>query len=255
MANPLTSAEFIRLMDRRLTKVTESRSKYRDLQSMIPILFAVAKSNSAWEEFFDIGGVPDITPYAGTVNYLNVAPGFLTRIEHKPYAGGLQVQRELMDDKKYGVLDRNAQGLIDSAFRVREKQAARAWQFAFSTAFDFMFSEEGKAWISSTHLTKAGSVDTSSGFSNAGASALSPTSVATTRLLMRKFKTDIGERFDVGNNLALVVPDALVDRANEIVQTPKGLDTVEGNINPQAGRYQVIAYKRLDDVDTNNWFN
>lgn len=253
MANPLNSAEFVRLLDTRLTKVTESRAKFRDLQSMIPTLFAVATSNSAWEEFFEVGGVPDILPFGGTINYLSVSPGYLTRMEHKEYAGGLQVQRKLMDDKKYAVLDRNALGLIDSAYRVREKKAARAWQYAFSTAFDFMYSEEGKSWCSTTHLTRS-SISTSSGFSNSGTSALTPTSLNTTRLLMRRFKTDIGERYDVGDNLALVVPDTLVDTAMEIVKTPKGLDTGDGNINPQAGRYQIIAYKRLDDVDTNNWF-
>ena len=201
MANPLTSPEFIRLMDTRLTKVTESRAKFRDMQSMIPTLFAVATSSSAWEEFFEVGGVPDITEFAGTINYLSVSPGFLTRIEHKEYAGGLQVQRKLMDDKKYAVLDKNANGLMDSAYRVREKKAARAWQYAFSTAFDFMYSEEGKSWCSTTHLTRAQGVDVSSGFSNSGTSALTKTSIATTRLLMRKFKTDIGERYDIGDNL------------------------------------------------------
>jgi hypothetical protein len=29
---------------------------------------------------------------------------------------------------------------------------------------------------------------------------------------------------------------------------------VEGNINPQYGRYKVFRYMRLDDYDTSNWF-
>ena len=58
----------------------------------------------------------------------------------------------------------------------------------------------------------------------------------------------------MSDNLALIVPDNLVDAAQEIVGTSHGLDTAEGNINPQAGRYTIIPYLRLDDYDTNNWF-
>jgi len=116
-----------------------------------------------------------------------------------------------------------------------------------------MTSEEGVALCSSSHTTKAGT-STASGFDNAGTSALSKTSVAATRLLMRQFRNDISERIDMSDNLALIVPDNLADTAYEIVNTPKSLDTAEGNVNPQYKRHTVIPYLRLDDYDTNNWF-
>lgn len=253
MGNPIVSSDFTRLLDERLREVAESAKKFAELKSMIPRLFKVADSASAFEEFFEVGGVPDIQEFTGTINYLAVAPGFYKKIEHREYAGGLQIERKLLDDKKYGVLENRATELMQSAMRVREKKAARAWQYAFSTAFDYMTSEEGVAWCSNSHTTKSG-VSTTTGFDNLGTTALSKTAVATARLAMRRFKTDIGERFEVSDNLALVVPDALADTAEEIVGTTKSLDTGDGNINTQYGRYEVISYLRLDDVDTNDWF-
>jgi hypothetical protein len=249
MASPLDSAQFVRLLDKRLREVSEDA--YKQLPSMIPTLYRTLSSEQAWEEFFSIGGVPDIPEFNGKLSYLGIAPGFYTRIEPKEYAGGIQIERKLIDDKQYAVLDNRAAGLITAAQRTREKLGVRLYANAFSTAYDFMTSEEGIA-LAGAHLTKAGT-STANGFNNAGTSALSKTSVAATRLLMRRFRNDISERIEISDNLALVVPDNLADKAFEIVNTPKSLDTAEGNVNPQFKRHTVIPYLRLDDYDTNNW--
>ena len=251
MGSPLDSAQFVRLLDKRLTDVAEN--KYKDLKSMIPVLFNMLPSDSAWEEYYSVGSLPDIPEFNGKLSYLGLAPGFTTRIEHKEYAAGVQTERKLIDDKKYAVLDNRAAGLMESAHRTREKKGVRAFSNAFSTAFDYMESEEGVALCSSSHTTKAGT-PTTSGFDNAGTTALSKTAIAATRLLMRQFRNDISERIDVGDDLALIVPDNLADTAYEIVGTPSGYDTVSSDKNMDYGRYDVIPYLRLDDYDTNNWF-
>jgi len=251
MGNPLTSSQFVRLLDTRLRQVAEAQ--FNELPSMIPTLFNVLDSDSAWEEFFEVGDVPDIPEFNGALEYLPIYPGYHRKIEHKEYAAGLQFQRKLLDDKKYNVLEGRAKKLAKSAFRTREKIGVKAFEDAFSAAFDFMTSEEGKALCSSSHLTKS-QVSTSTGFDNSGTSALSKTSIATTRLSLKQFRTDIGERFQTSDNFALIVPAALEETAYEIVNTPKGLDSGEGNVNFHQGRYSVIVVPRLDDTDTNNWF-
>lgn len=248
---PLTASRFVRLMDKRLRLVEEAQ--YKSLRPMIPHLYNVINTNEAWSEFYSIGDVPDVPEFNGKLSYLSVAPGFHTRIEPKEYAAGLQIQRKLIDDKQYAVLDNMARGLVKSSHRVREKKGVRAFANAFSSAYDFMTSEEGVSLCSSAHLTKSGT-STSNGFANTGTSALSPTSLAATRLAMRQFRSDISERYEISDNLALIVPDNLADRAHEIVGTPKSLDTAEGNKNMDFQRYKVIPYLRLDDFDTNNWF-
>lgn len=251
MGSPLDSSQFVRLLDTRLRECSEAR--YKELPSMIPKLYRVLPSDSAWEEFYNIGAVPDIPEFNGKISWLGIAPGYHTKIEPKEYAGGILAERKLIDDKKYGVLDARAEGLMESAHRVREKKGMRVFGYAFSTAFDYMESEENVALCSSSHTTKAGT-STTTGFDNAGTSAMSKTSIAATRLLMRKFKNDISERIEVGDDLAIVCPDNLADTAFEVVGTPRGYDTAAQDKNMDYGRYEVIPYLRLDDVDTNNWF-
>ena len=161
-------------------------------------------------------------------------------------------ERKLLDDKKYAVLDNRSGMLAESAARVREKYGVRPFAYAFSSAFDFMTSEEGVALCSSSHTTKSGT-STSTGFDNSGTSALNATSVAATRILMRQFRNDISERISIEPD-TLIVPDTLADKAAEIMGTEKGLYSAEGTINVQKGRFKVIPYLRLDDYDTNNWF-
>ena len=247
----ITQAQFMKLLDQNIREVAEKT--YNDLPTMVPTFYRTLDSQSAQEEFYSVGSLPDIPEFAGKVQYLNIAPGFHTKIEPKEYAGGLQFERKFIDDKKFNVMTDRASMLMASAQRTREKLGANTFVNAFSSAFDFQTSEEGVALCSSAHTTKSG-VSTASGFSNAGSSALSKTAVAATRILMRKFRNDIGERIEVSDNLALVVPDALSDTAMEIVGTDKGLYTAEGTKNMQYGRYQVIPYLRLDDFDATNWY-
>jgi len=251
MGSPLTSSQFVRLLDDRLSGVTEGTLK--NLKPMRQEFFSMVSEERAWMEFFEIGDVPDIPTFNGKLSTLSVSPGFHTKIEPKEYAGQIIAERKLIDDKRYAVLDNNAEGLARAADRVKEKLAVSIFANAFSSAFDFMTREEGVALASDSHTTKSGT-STTNGFDNAGTSAMNKTSVAATRLLMRKFRNDISERIEISDNLALVVPDALADAAEEIVGTIKGLDTAEHNMNPQFGRYKVIPWMRLDDTDANNWF-
>lgn len=251
MASPLDSAQFVRLLDNRLREVAENT--YKELPTMIPTLYRMITSDSAWEEFYSVGTVPDIPEFTGKLSTLGVAPGYHYKIEPKQYGAELQHERMLIDDKKYAVLDARAAGLMTSAQRTQEKLGSRTFTRAFSTAFDFQTSEEGVSLCSSNHTTKSGT-STTTGFDNSGTSAASATSVAATRLLMRRFRNDISERISISDNLGIVCPDNLADAFEEINRTPKGLDEATGTVNMQAGRYKIIPYLRLDDSDTNDWF-
>lgn len=251
MGNPLDSAAFVKLLVADLREVSENA--YNELPSMIPSIYRMLDSDSAWEEFYNVGDVPDIPEFNGKITYLARYPGYHTKIEPKEFAGGLQFERKLLDNKKYDVLKNESAGLMRAAHRVREKYGVRTFAYAFSSAFDFMESEEGVSLCSSSHTTKSGT-STSVGFDNSGTTAFSKTSVAATRILMRKFRSDISERVEISDNLALVVPDNLADDAYELVKTPKGMDTGDSNVNMDYKRYEVIPYLRLDDTSTTNWF-
>jgi hypothetical protein len=251
MGNPATSSQFVRLLDERLSSVAEGRLK--NLKSMIPTFFDVKSSDSAWEEFFSIGDVPDIPEMNGKKTRLSIAPGYHIKIEHKEYGAYLEFERKLLDDKRYSVLNSRATKLLESAYRVKEKQGVRLFGNSTSVAFDFQTHEENVALVSSSHTTKSGT-STATGFDNSGTSAMTKTSVAATRILMNEFLSDISERIEMSDNLGIVCPYNLADTAEDIVGTPKGYETGNHTRNSEYGRYKVIPYQRLDDYDTDNWY-
>lgn len=258
MGNPLTSSQFMRLLDDRLRKVYAD--DWKELQGMIGQFFNVMSSDKAWEEYYGIGGMPDIPAFNGTLEYLSVAPSYYTRIESKEYAAGITIERKLIDDDRYGVIKSRQNGLVEALMRVKEKYGAQAFGYAFSAAFTFMQNEEGVALCSSSHTTKSGAA-TTSGFSNAGSTALTKTAIAATRVLMRQFRNDVGARIIVDPDM-IIVPDNLYDTACECVgysgdtgaSSDKDPDSNSGKINAQFKRFKVVAYPRLDDYDTNNWY-
>lgn len=254
MAHPILESAFPKLFDKRIREVQEN--VWEDLtktESFLDQLYRVIKSDSAVEEFAAVGAVPDIPEFNGVLQSLPVYPGYYNKIEPKEFGAKLMWERKFIDDKKFPVMMADAEGLFTSAFRVREKYAAKGFNNAFSAAFTFLTSEEGVSWCSTAHTTKSGAAITT-GFSNAGTSALDKTSVAATYLLMRRFKNDIGERISINPDL-LIVPDTLGDKADEIVGTPAGLYSAEGTINVQKGRFKVIRYRLLDDTSTKNLKN
>ena len=258
MGNPLTSSQFQRLLDDRLRKVYVD--SFTELPSMVDKLFGVIKSDKAWEEFYGIGAVPDIPAFNGLLEYLSVAPQYYTRIEPKEFAGGIQIERKLLDDDRYDVIKTRQNGLVNSLYRVKEKYGAQAFGYAFSSALTFATSEEGVALCSSSHPTKSGA-STTTGFSNAGSTALSKTAIGATRILMKQFRNESGQRIVIEPD-TLIVPDSLYDTACEAVgYNEKGATSDRdpdsahsGRINPQYKRWTIIPYPRLDDYDTNNWY-
>jgi hypothetical protein len=251
MATPLASAQFVRLLDNRLRKVAEG--KYTDIPTRRDDFYTVMNSESAWEEFYEVGAIPDIPEFQGKLREIGLAPGYHVKVAHKEYAAYVQTERKFVDDKKYGVLDNRAKSLMESAARTREKQAVGPFNNAFGTiGGPYMTHEAGEALCANSHGNKAGASTT--GTDNLATGALGKANLAAARLAMKKFRDGIGEHIDVGDDLMILVPIALRDTADEIVGTPKGLYTTEHTINVAAGRYEVSDWMRLDDNDTNNWF-
>lgn len=251
MGNPATREQFYRLLETGLKEVSENQ--WNDLPSQLSQLYRSIPSNSAWEEFFNIGSVGDIPAFNGKLEYLTQAPGYLTRIESKTYAAGRIFERELIEDKKYGVMSDQVASLTRSAQRTKEKLGIEAsFAYAFSTAHLFQYSEEGVALCSDAHTTKSGA-STSTGFDNCGTSAFNKTSLAATKLAMRRFRDDIGERIDL-NPDTIIFPSSIADTVREVVGSDKDPDTANNTINVQYGKWKLIEIPRLDDYDPNNWF-
>ena len=250
--------DFARLADRRLDDVQENILPA--YQGMIDELFGKMPLDKAFAELYDIGQVPDVGEFTGKLDYLSVAPGFFTQIEPKEYAAGIQMGRKLRDDKQYNVLDDLQEGLMRGYGRKKEKQAVNLFANGFSAIWDYQKNEEGVALFSASHTTKAG-VSTATGFSNAGTSAISKTSIMATAILFRKFRDDIGELYDSEPD-AIVVPESQYYAACEAVgynpntkaSSDKDPDSANHKINAIYREFKVIPWRRLDESSSKNWF-
>jgi hypothetical protein len=251
MSNPLTDKQFTRLLDDRLTKVYYDR--YKGLDSIVDKFFTRNKSKKAWEEYFSVGNIPDPELFNGTIQYQSVSPGYHTKITPVEYAGGITIQRRLIDTDRYDIIEKLPKKLAEAANRKMNKIAHELFEDFDSTSFSFMSSEEGVALCSNSHTTKAPDVSTSTGFDNLSTLAFDATNLEALRVQSLGFRDDISERiqtnFDTiihGSNLA----EAVWEVMNSKGKTNDNLN----NENFQKGRWKAIELPLLDDTDTNDWF-
>ena len=259
MGTQATALRFNRLLDDRLTKVFENKvAEYAP--KMIAKMYNVDTTDKMFDEYSDIEALPDIPDFNGTLAFITNAPGYYTKIEQKEFGAVTQFERKLLDFKRYAVMDKRVDNLALALNRTKEKKAVRPFANAFSAAFDYQSSEEGVALCSSSHTTKVVGVSTTSGFSNAGTSALSKTSIGATRLAGKRFRMGNGELANVQLD-TIVVPSALYDTACEATgydprsgaTSDKDPDSANGKINVDRG-IKVIEWNYLDDYSTKSWF-
>jgi len=250
MAHPLTSAQFRRLLDDRLTEAYQEEYEYLPFPK--EQLFNVQDTDKAWEEYFSVGNIPDPELFNGTVIYQDVAPGYHTKIEPVEYAGGIIIERKLIDDERYDIIEGMAGGLGEAMKRKQTKIAHEPFIYATSAAFTFMTSEEGVALASDSHTTKATGVSTSTGFDNLATLPFDGANLEVLRLQGLRLRSDIGERFST-NFDTIIYPSSLSRMVDEVVGTQSGLDTEHGNINTQYKKWKTIELPLLDDYDTKSW--
>uniref|UniRef100_A0A6M3K1U5 Putative capsid protein n=2 Tax=viral metagenome TaxID=1070528 RepID=A0A6M3K1U5_9ZZZZ len=250
MGNPLTDKQFIRLLDDKLTKVYHDQ--YDGLPLIIDTFYNRMKSTKAWEEFFSIGDIPDPEAFNGTIQYQGISPGYHTKIEPSEYAGGIMVERRLIDTDRYDVIEGRAKGLARAANRKMNKIAHEPFIYHTSTAFSFMTSEEGVALCSNSHTTKSGT-STTSGFDNLSTLPFNAVNLEAVRIQSLGLKSDISERIDT-NFDTIVHGSNNAEAVWEVINSQGKVDEMTNNANFQHKKWKQIELPLLDDYDTNDWF-
>jgi hypothetical protein len=249
MGSPLTSPQYKRLLDDRLEK--DFYGGYDGLSGIKEKFFDVNVDKKAWLEYYGVGDVSDPIAFSGKVSFQSVAPGFHTKIEPKEFAGGIVIQRRLLDTDRYDIIEGRAKRLGIAAKRKMNKIAHEFAVYMDSSAFDYMIAEEGVALCSNSHTTKA-NVSTSSGFDNLGTLPFNAVNLEAVRILSKQFKTDINERFE-SNFDTILYPTNLASEVWEVIKSEGKVDEMTNNANFQRGRWKEIELPLWDDYDTNNW--
>ncbi|MCI0563974.1 MAG: Mu-like prophage major head subunit gpT family protein, partial [Nitrososphaera sp.] len=208
-------------------------------------------SKDSYERWSQIGDLAEFSQFNGSVTYQDIAQGYDVTAEHLAFSNGLQVTRQLYDDDRHGVWERQAPGLADSWQRTRQTEGMRMFNLAFSVDTKYYNNTEAVALCSDSHTTTAAGISTASGFDNLSTGALSAVNVGTLRTQMRGFRGDVANRISVVPSL-LLVPVDLMDRADEITKSSMQPDSANNNYNPQQ-RFKAVDSEYL--TDTNNWFN
>ena len=215
--------------------------------SRIPLLYNVLGSAKAQEHDLSVGGFGDFEEYEGAIEYDDNEQLFKTTYTHVEYVKGISVERKLVDDDLYNIINQRPRQLGIAAARTREKHGASTFINAFSSSFT---GGDGKALCATDHPQ---SPSNSTNLSNKGTTALSYDAVVATRKLMREFVDSRGELVTVQPTLLLIPPE-LEDTANDIVATMSGRPGTANNSNNFV-RDVGINYLVWDYLtDSNDWF-
>lgn len=222
-------------------------------QQMLPVmraeLYNVLPSGFAFEKGTGIGGMsPDAWDQyktSGTKGRLSMSQLYTQVYTHEEYPVEVVVERKLLDDDQYGMIQSYIQRVGVSGETKMEIDAFSL----LNSAFSGKTWSDGKALCVTDHPV---SPDAASGtLSNKGTSPLDEAAVSDTRVKMMRQKDDKGNELGIVPD-ELWVPPELEDTAIKIAKSVQESGTANNAVNPQNGRWTVKVAQRL--TDTNNWF-
>ena len=200
----LISSNFADILDPRFKRIWDER--FTQLPDMVGKFYDIMTGTLPTERFSTIGTLGDMPLFSGTVTYDDVSQGYDTQVTPLEFAEGIQIERKLLDDDQFSIIDSKPKALAGALYRRRQIDAARIFNNAFSVDNFFYNNTENVALCSNTHTTTSGS-STTSGFDNLVTTSLSAVSMASARIQMVQFRGDRGERVSIKPNQLLIPPD------------------------------------------------
>jgi len=239
---PFVQENFADLIEPGLRKVFAD--VFNKQESMLPVLFNMQMSDKAVEHDLEMGDIANLEPFEGSIPYDDSGEGYKTDYTHLEYARGIKVERRLVINDLYNVINRKPQTLALASFRQRESDGASV----FNNAFSGTGGGDSLSLCNAAHTSRVGG----SNQSNTGTDALSATAVETARQAMIAFKSNRDNNIPIKPDL-LVVPHQLEEKAYEIINSKGKVDTAQNNANFHLGKYKLVVWPNYL-TDSNNWF-
>jgi len=241
-SSPLISEQWPLLLEPKLRKIFAD--EYKRVEPIYKQLFNVTPSKKAQEHDYGIGGIQDFSEFNGRITYQGIGGTYQKTYTHVEYSSGIKIERKLVADDQYNIINKLPQKLGMAAARTKEKLGAQI----FNLAFTYEPSDFDACELCASDHPYANATGSQS---NEGSSTLSATTLWATRVLMRDFRDDIGEKISVNPDLLLVPPE-LEATALEAINTPKKPGTDYNDINVVYKKFKVVVWDYL--TDSNNWF-
>jgi phage major head subunit gpT-like protein len=217
------------------------------LPNMFAMFYNVRPAGGWRDRHTSVGGLGQFEEKSPTVSPNEDSPTqqFQKTFVHTAFAKRTKVERELVDDEQWGWFEDLGNKYGESANRTMETKGAAPFNDAFAGAT--YTAEDGLAICYSAHVN----VDGGNSQSNAGSTALSVTSVGTTRVAMRNWTDYEGEKIFINPRL-LAVPLNLEQTAWEIVRSTLKPGSANNDANFYNGMFDLAVWNYFSD--TNNWF-
>ncbi len=239
------SEQWAELLEPGLRQIFDVATGELAAQSRIPTLFNVQDSQKAQEHDLGVGSFGNWNEYEGAIEYDDPEQGFKTTYTHVEFARGFKVERKLVDDDLYNIINQRPRGLAIGAMRKREVDAASV----FNNAFSASYTGGDSVALCGAHPYSPGNATTQA---NNGTTALSYASIVATRKLMRAYVDDKGELIPINPN-TLLVPPELEDTAYEETRSVQKPGTANNDISyVNSLGLQIVVWDYL--TDSNNWF-
>lgn len=245
------TTNFADLLDPRFTEIFDS--EYTQAEDKVSQLYRMKTADQLTDRVSQIGAMPEMGAFTGTINYGDVAQGYDTTYTQLEFAQGFSIQRLMADFDQHDIIMNKPKALADSVSRLRNVHRVRPFVNAFSVDTFFYNNSEGVALCSNSHTTTSGA-STAAGFDNYVTTALSAVSLASLRNQMVKHRNDQAQEISIMPD-ELFIPTDLYETAFEIVGSAGKVDTANNNANVHYGQYKIIEdlwYSTRGD--TNNWF-
>lgn len=200
------------------------------------------KNDESYLEIEDIGSMPTFT---GEVQYTEFREGNKKTLTHQEYALGLKLQRRLIDDDLYGVINQMVSQMGTVARYRMEQDAASPFINAFNTTYTVF---DGLSLCSTAHTF----LSTPSTQSNSGTNPFSYAALDAALTVMRKWK---------GSQDRLILdifPDTIVGPVDSDTQYREVIDskfkpgTALNNINVFNNKFNIITTPFLPS--NSGWF-
>ena len=139
----LINGSFADLLDPRFDEIFDT--DYTSVPDMLEQFYETKTGTLLTERWSQIGALPDMTEFTGTVSYNDVSQGYDTTATFKEFAQGIQVERKLVEFDQFDIIMNKPKALAESVRRRRETDAMRPFNNAFSVDTFFYTNTEAVA--------------------------------------------------------------------------------------------------------------
>lgn len=213
--------------------------------SLIGPMYNMETSDKIDEDFLEIEDIGSFPVFNGDIEYTEFRQGNKKTLTHVQYALGLKIQRTLIDDDLYNVINRMVAQMGTSARYRMEQDAAGPFVNAFNTTYTVF---DGLSLCSSSHAF----VSTPTTQSNSGTSPFSYAALDAALIAMRKWKSSQDRLIlDIYPDM-LLGPVDLDTQFREVIDSKLKPSTALNNINVFNKQFTIATTPFLQD--TNDWF-